>query len=62
MAGLRTYALGAAGATSFVSYPVATPDSIPTRVASYVVSGIGFLGGVILRVLDNRTRYDLKSN
>jgi putative Mg2+ transporter-C (MgtC) family protein len=34
----------------FVLYAVATEDSSPTRVASYVVSGIGFLGGgVILR-------------
>src|ERR1700689_4183380 len=49
-AGLRTNALVAAGATLFVLYSVATEDSSPTRVASYVVSGIGFLGGgVILR-------------
>jgi putative Mg2+ transporter-C (MgtC) family protein len=33
-----------------VLYAVATEDTSPTRVASYVVSGIGFLGGgVILR-------------
>jgi putative Mg2+ transporter-C (MgtC) family protein len=50
MAGLRTNALVAAGATLFVLYSAATEDSSPTRVASYVVSGIGFLGGgVILR-------------
>lgn len=50
MAGLRTNVLVAAGATLFVLYAVATDDSSPTRVASYVVSGIGFLGGgVILR-------------
>jgi putative Mg2+ transporter-C (MgtC) family protein len=50
MAGLRTNALVAGGATLFVLYAVATEDSSPTRVASYVVSGIGFLGGgVILR-------------
>ena len=49
-AGLRTNALVAGGATLFVLYAAATPDSSPTRVASYVVSGIGFLGGgVILR-------------
>jgi putative Mg2+ transporter-C (MgtC) family protein len=49
-AGLRTNALVAGGATLFVLYSVATEDSSPTRVASYVVSGIGFLGGgVILR-------------
>ena len=51
MAGLRTNALVAAGATLFVLYSVAVHDiGSPTRVASYVVSGIGFLGGgVILR-------------
>jgi putative Mg2+ transporter-C (MgtC) family protein len=50
MAGLRTNALVAGGATLFVLYAAATEDSSPTRVASYVVSGIGFLGGgVILR-------------
>ncbi|MFL6056616.1 MAG: MgtC/SapB family protein [Actinoallomurus sp.] len=51
MAGLRTNALVAAGATVFVLYAVAVGDrGSPTRVASYVVSGIGFLGGgVILR-------------
>jgi putative Mg2+ transporter-C (MgtC) family protein len=49
-AGLRTNALVATGATLFVLYAVATNDSSPTRVASYVVSGVGFLGGgVILR-------------
>ncbi len=49
MAGLRTNALVAAGATLFVLYAVGVePGS--TRVASYVVSGVGFLGGgVILR-------------
>jgi putative Mg2+ transporter-C (MgtC) family protein len=49
-AGLRTNALVATGATLFVLYAVAANDSSPTRVASYVVSGVGFLGGgVILR-------------
>lgn len=50
-AGLRTNALVAAGATLFVLYSVAASDTdSPTRVASYVVSGVGFLGGgVILR-------------
>jgi putative Mg2+ transporter-C (MgtC) family protein len=50
-AGLRTNALVAAGATLFVLYSEAVGDETsPTRVASYVVSGIGFLGGgVILR-------------
>ena len=51
MAGLRTNALVAAGATLFVLYSEAIGDAgSPTRVASYVVSGIDFLGGgVILR-------------
>jgi putative Mg2+ transporter-C (MgtC) family protein len=50
MAGLRTNALVATGATLFVLYAVATEDPSATRVASYVVSGVGFLGGgVILR-------------
>lgn len=50
MAGLRTNALVAAGATLFVLYSVAAEDPSSTRVASYVVSGVGFLGGgVILR-------------
>lgn len=49
-AGLRTNALVAGGATLFVLYAAATSDTSPTRVASYVVSGVGFLGGgVILR-------------
>jgi len=49
-AGLRTNALVATGATLFVLYSVVTNDTSPTRVASYVVSGVGFLGGgVILR-------------
>ncbi|MFE3103275.1 MgtC/SapB family protein [Nocardia tengchongensis] len=53
MAGLRTNALVAAGATLFVllsahGFNGATAD--PTRVAAQIVSGIGFLGaGVILR-------------
>ncbi len=50
-AGLRTNALVAAGAAIFVTIGALTPDELsPTRVASQVVSGIGFLGaGVILR-------------
>jgi putative Mg2+ transporter-C (MgtC) family protein len=53
MAGLRTNALVAVGATLFVllsanGFSGATAD--PTRVAAQIVSGIGFLGaGVILR-------------
>lgn len=51
MAGLRTNALVATGAALFVSQSVLIPgEASPTRIASYVVSGIGFLGGgVILR-------------
>ena len=51
MAGLRTNTLGAAGAALFVLYSATVGDpTSPTRVASYVVSGVGFLGGgVILR-------------
>jgi putative Mg2+ transporter-C (MgtC) family protein len=50
-AGLRTNALVALGAALFVSLSLLTHDEgSPTRVASYVVSGLGFLGGgVILR-------------
>jgi putative Mg2+ transporter-C (MgtC) family protein len=50
MAGLRTNALVAAGATLFVLYNVVAGNANSTQVAAYVVSGIGFLGGgVILR-------------
>lgn len=51
MAGLRTNALVATGAALFVILGSMIPgESSPTRVISYVVSGIGFLGGgVILR-------------
>jgi putative Mg2+ transporter-C (MgtC) family protein len=50
-AGLRTNTLVALGAALFVSLSILMNDSnSPTRVASYVVSGLGFLGGgVILR-------------
>jgi len=50
-AGLRTNALVAVGAALFVSLSLLMDDSgSPTRMASYVVSGLGFLGGgVILR-------------
>jgi putative Mg2+ transporter-C (MgtC) family protein len=50
-AGLRTNALVCVGAALFVSLSHLTGDhDSPTRIASYVVSGIGFLGGgVILR-------------
>ena len=51
MAGLRTNALVSTGAAMFVMLGSMIPgESSPTRVVSYVVSGIGFLGGgVILR-------------
>ena len=50
-AGLRTNALVALGAALFVSLSRMMDDTnSPTRIASYVVSGLGFLGGgVILR-------------
>jgi putative Mg2+ transporter-C (MgtC) family protein len=50
-AGLRTNALVSLGAALFVSLSFLVPDERDkTRIASYVVSGLGFLGGgVILR-------------
>jgi putative Mg2+ transporter-C (MgtC) family protein len=49
-AGLRTNALVCIGAAMFVSLSGLMGDSSPTRIASYIVSGIGFLGGgVIIR-------------
>ena len=54
-AGLRTNALVCVGAALFVSLSFLMKDAgipgvDPTRIASYIVSGIGFLGGgVILR-------------
>ncbi len=50
-AGLRTNALVCVGAALFVSLSRLVGDeNSPTRIASYIVSGIGFLGGgVILR-------------
>ena len=48
-AGLRTNALVAVGAALFVSFSRLTPgDPSPTRIASYVVSGVGFLGGGVI--------------
>jgi putative Mg2+ transporter-C (MgtC) family protein len=51
MAGVRTNALVALGAASFVTFAAFFPgDSSPTRVAAQIVSGIGFLGaGIIFR-------------
>lgn len=50
-AGLRTNALVCLGAALFVAVSrLAGDTNSPTRIASYVVSGVGFLGGgVILR-------------
>ena len=50
-AGLRTNALVCVGAALFISITRLMNDhDSPTRIASYIVSGIGFLGGgVILR-------------
>jgi putative Mg2+ transporter-C (MgtC) family protein len=52
-AGLRTNALVAVGAAMFVSLSgphLLNDTNSPTRIASYIVSGVGFLGGgVILR-------------
>jgi len=51
MAGLRTNALVALGAASFVVFSGLYEDELsPTRVGAQVVSGIGFLGaGIIFR-------------
>jgi putative Mg2+ transporter-C (MgtC) family protein len=51
LAGLRTNALVATGAALFVLVAANTANEVsPTRIASQVVTGIGFLGaGVILR-------------
>lgn len=51
LAGLRTNALVALGAASFVIFSQLFPNEVsPTRVAAQVVSGIGFLGaGIIFR-------------
>jgi putative Mg2+ transporter-C (MgtC) family protein len=50
-AGLRTNALVSVGAALFVSLSQLLNDrESPTRIAAYIVSGVGFLGGgVILR-------------
>lgn len=51
MAGLRTNALVALGASGFVTFSqLVMNDSSPSRVGAQVVSGIGFLGaGIIFR-------------
>jgi putative Mg2+ transporter-C (MgtC) family protein len=48
-AGLRTNALVAVGAALFVSLTRLLHDTnSPTRIASYIVSGVGFLGGGVI--------------
>ncbi|WP_439625218.1 MgtC/SapB family protein [Gemmata sp.] len=48
-AGLRTNALVAVGAALFVSLSRLMADTnSPTRIASYIVSGVGFLGGGVI--------------
>src|SRR5713226_8519830 len=50
MAGLRTNALVALGSCGFVVFSSMVGEGDPTRMASQIVTGIGFLGaGVILR-------------
>jgi putative Mg2+ transporter-C (MgtC) family protein len=50
MAGLRTNTLVSLGAALFISLAIRISGDAPSRVASYVVSGIGFLGaGVIMK-------------
>jgi putative Mg2+ transporter-C (MgtC) family protein len=49
-AGLRTYTLVAVGSALFIVVGCVIDDPSRTRIASYVVSGVGFLGaGVIMR-------------
>jgi putative Mg2+ transporter-C (MgtC) family protein len=48
-AGLRTNALVSAGAAMFVSLTFLLGETTsPSRIASYIVSGIGFLGGGVI--------------
>jgi putative Mg2+ transporter-C (MgtC) family protein len=48
-AGLRTNALVSVGAALFVSLSQLLDDkNSPTRIASYIVSGVGFLGGGVI--------------
>lgn len=48
-AGLRTNALVSVGAALFVSLSQLMDDkNSPTRIASYIVSGVGFLGGGVI--------------
>ena len=63
MAGLRTNALVAVGATLFVLLSAhgfgglqGSGDADPTRVAAQIVSGIGFIGGGIIFVRRDTVR------
>jgi putative Mg2+ transporter-C (MgtC) family protein len=48
-AGLRTCMLVSMGACLFVSLTILMDDTqSPTRIASYIVSGVGFLGGGVI--------------
>ena len=48
-AGLRTNALVSVGAAMFVSLSQLMNDqNSPSRIASYIVSGVGFLGGGVI--------------
>jgi putative Mg2+ transporter-C (MgtC) family protein len=47
-AGLRTYTLVAVGSAMFVIVGCPIPDASSTRIASYVVSGDGFLGAEVI--------------
>jgi len=50
MAGLRTNTLVSVGAALFILLAIRISGDAPSRVASYIVSGIGFLGaGVIMK-------------
>ncbi len=49
-AGLRTYTLVAVGSCLFIAVGCEIHDPATTRMASYIVSGVGFLGaGVMMR-------------
>ncbi len=54
-AGLRTHMLTGVGACLFTSLSIAAfPDGDPTRIASNIVTGIGFLGAGTIIVRNNQ--------
>ncbi len=56
-AGLRTHMLVAVGACLFTSLSAfAFPDGDPTRIASNIVTGIGFLGAGVIYKGEGRMR------